>query len=137
MIITKGVTEVSGYIEYRYDYETSIRIQEEITDEIRDSMFESDRFHSLSELLEKIKPEVLEKIKEDYNAEKVWISCIAFTGKSEDGQSSTSLSFVEDRCHGHIATEIDNKDIQERAFLNMKKIKEIVDNTLDSYPVKY
>jgi len=136
MIVTKGMSEISGYIEYSYDYETTM-FNRDITEEDRDCMFESDTFKTLSEMLEKMQPEVLEKIKDSYEADKVWISCISFKGHSGDGETTSSLSLFENENGGHVATTISNEDITERAMLNMKKIKEIVDNTIDQYPVKY
>lgn len=84
-----------------------------------------------------MRPEVIEKIKNSYDADKVWISCISFKGKSEDGKTSADISLFENSQRGHVATEIENKDITDRAFLNLQKIKQIVDNTINQYPIKY
>jgi hypothetical protein len=136
MIITKGMAQVSGYIEYRYDFKYSM-FTEEITDDDRDCMYESDTFNSLSELIEKMKPEVLEGIKAQYDADEVWISCVSFKGKSKDGETTSDLSLYENKNGGHVATKIDNDDIESRLLLNLNKVKQIIDNTIEQYPVKY
>lgn len=84
MIITKATGNVSGSIEYRYDYNRNSRFLNNITSEEDDSMFESDTFNSLEELLDKLKPESMAWIKENYDADKVWVSSISFHSISED-----------------------------------------------------
>lgn len=137
MIITKGMKEINGYIEYSYRPDEATICNEGITEDDLDCMYESDTFTTLAELTQKMEPAVLEKIKNDYHAEKVWISCISFKGKSEDGETTADISMYDSKNGGHVATEIKNEDITDRAMLNMKKIKQIVDNTLEQYPIKY
>ncbi|MFK3936501.1 hypothetical protein ACI2JA_03160 [Alkalihalobacillus sp. NPDC078783] len=137
MIITKPVKNFSGYIEYSYDKSFGL-MYDEITEEDREEMFESDTFKSLSELIKKMSQETLDEIKNKFNASEVWISCISFKGSSEDKETMADISvFDEGIGRGHIATKIHDEDITNGALLNIKKIKEIVDNTIEHYPVKY
>lgn len=134
MIITKGMEKVSGYIEYSYDYKDN----PDITDDDRESMFESDTFHSLEELLEKLQPSVLEEIKDSYDADVVWVSAISFKGESEDKETKSEISMFSGKAsRGHVATTIHNEDINNRLLLNLQHVKSIIDNTLEQYPVKY
>ena len=136
MIIVKESNNVTGYIEYRYDYNKG-RFSFEETEIDPDIMYVSDTFSTLDEMLEKLKPETLEEIKKEYGADNVWISCISFKGKSKDKKTFANLSMYEDKNRGNISTEIQDDDITNRALLNIKKIKRIVDNTLNEYPIKY
>lgn len=138
MIINKSAKQFKGYIEYSYGFDYVNRFVHGITEDDEECMFESDTFDSLEELLEKLKPEVLDKIKEEYCADRVWVSCISFKAESEDKKTSADISLYENKkARGFISTEINNEDITDRALLNIKKIKDIVDNTLDQFPIKY
>lgn len=137
MIITKGMNQVKGYIEYSYRPQAWEIYTEGITQDDLDCMYESDTFHSLNEFMEKLKPEVLESIKKEYDAEEVWISNISFMGKSEDNKTSADIMFSDNRVGGHISTTINNNDIESRLLLNLNKVKQIIDNTIEQYPVKY
>lgn len=138
MIITKSANQIKGYIEYRYDFNPANRMIHEITHEDEEMMYEIDTFSSLEELLEKLKPEVLEEIRKHYEADKVWVSCISLKAVSENGETTAEITLFENKKgRGYVATKIHNEDITNRALLNIKKIKEIVDNTLEQFPIKY
>lgn len=137
MIVTKKMDKIMGYIEYRYDYKYS-PLDGDISEDDRECMFESDTFSTLNELLEKLSPKVLDKVKDVFGADKVWVSCISFKGKSEDGDTSSEIAVFEDNSvRGFVATKIENEDITNRALLNIKKMKALIDNTLDEHPVNY
>lgn len=136
MIISKPIQNVSGYVEYRYDYKQSL-LTENPTDEDKETMFTGKGFNSLEELLNLIKQKELDKVKEEYEADIVLISSITFDGKSEDSKTTSQLHLCEDGNGGHVATKIENQDITDRAMLNMEVIKKIADNTLEHFPVKY
>lgn len=137
MIITKGMKSVKGYIEYSYRPHEHEIYSEGISDDDLDCMFESDTFYSLQEMLEKIKPEVLDKIKEDFDASEVYISSISFMGSSEDKETTSNIMFADTRVSGHVSTKVNNEDIDSRLLLNLGKVKQIIDNTLEQYPIKY
>lgn len=137
VIITKGMKKVKGYIEYSYRPHSNEIFTDLISDDDLDCMFESDTFFTLKEMLEKLKPEVLEDIKEQYNAAKVWISNISFMAESEDKETSSDIMFADTRVSGHVATKVNNEDIENRLLLNLSKVKQIIDNTLEQYPINY
>jgi hypothetical protein len=141
MIVTKATGKVKGYIEYSYELK---REPFDRGDEEEDgTQYESDTFSTLTEMLEKLKPEVLEEVRESVGAIKVWISCISLDGKSEDGDTTAGLSLYSDRkrgtdeSRGHLSTKINNEDVDSRLMLNLNQIKRILDNTLEEYPVSY
>ena len=134
MIITKGMSEVKGYIEYSYDYKRTMMC-DDISEDDRACMFESETFTSLEEFLEKTQDAFLGKIKEHLGADRVWISHISFSGKSEDSETTASLSMSESKKNnGHVATTIKNEDVESRLLLNLQQVKKIIDNTLEHYP---
>ena len=137
MIITKGMSEVKGYIEYSYDFKRTM-FCDDISEDDRDSMFESDTFNSLEEFLAKIQDGTLEEIKKNLGADKVWISHISFSGKSDDGETTATLGLSEGKKkQGHVATTIQNEDVESRLLLNLQQVKTIIDNTLEQYPQRY
>ncbi|MGG0667820.1 hypothetical protein ABE073_04740 [Lederbergia citrisecunda] len=137
MIITKGMKKIKGYIEYSYRPHSHEIFADQISDDDLDCMFESDTFFTLKEMLEKLKPEILEKIKEQYNATEVWVSNISFIAESEDKETTSNIMFADTRVSGHVATKINNEDIENRLLLNLAKVKQIIDNTLEQYPISY
>lgn len=136
MIIAKGCKHITGYIEYSYDVKRSA-FSEEPCDHEKDMMFESDTFQNLSELLDKVSAETIEKVRESLDASKVWVSTITLRGKSEDGETTSELCLYEDRNEGRVSTKIENGDIENRLLTNIQSLKKIIDNTLEEYPVKY
>lgn len=137
MIITKGMKQIKGYIEYSYRPQPYVIYSENLNEDDLENMFESDTFSSLNELLNKLKPEVLDEIKGLYDAEEVWISNISFMGKSEDGETSADIMFADSRVSGHVTTKINNEDINNRLLLNLNKVKHIIDNTIEGYPTLF
>lgn len=137
MIINKAMKKVSGYIEYSFEPKRDPFGNNGYSEDDLDSMYESDTFNSIIELQEKMLPDVLNTIKEEYNAEKVWISNITFRGKSEDGETSSDIYLDERGCGGYVSTIVRNEDIDNRAVNNLRHIKNIVDNTLEHYPIKF
>lgn len=135
MIIAKGFKGVTGYIEYSYDVEDSMGF--EPCEHDKDTQFESDTFQNLAELLDKVSDKTLEEVRESVGAKRVWVSTITLKGKSEDGETSAELCLYDNREEGRVSTKIENKDIDNRLLVNLQKMKEIVDNTLDQYPIKY
>lgn len=127
-----------GYIEYSYRPNPNVCFTYGFTEEDEEMPFESDTFYSLEELLNKVSQTRLDEIKKEYDADKVWISCISFKTQSEDEETAADISLFEHRkSMGIISTKINNKDITNRALINIKKLKEIIDNTLEQYPIKY
>ncbi|WCK56987.1 hypothetical protein PP175_27745 (plasmid) [Aneurinibacillus sp. Ricciae_BoGa-3] len=138
MIIAKGAKEFNGYIEYSYGFDSINRFIHGVTEDDEEAMFERDTFHSLEEFLNKISQETLDKIKKEFGADRAWVSCISFKVKSEDGDTNADISLFENnKVRGIISTKIDNNDITARALLNIMKIKEIADNTIDEFPIKH
>lgn len=141
MIINKRVGEIKGYVTFNYEPKERFgRMFDEVTEDDLDAMFETKKFNNLKELLSLTDPnsKVIEEIKEDYDAGRVYISHIAFEGKSEDSKTNVTLSYgLDSPTNGHISTEINNDDIDNRVLTNLKRIKEITDNALEQYPIAY
>ncbi|MFB0830773.1 hypothetical protein ACEU2D_14315 [Brevibacillus laterosporus] len=138
MIVNKSTEKFMGYIEYSYRPDSNVYFTYGFTEEDEEIAFESDTFYSLEELLNKVSQTRLDEIKEEYDANKVWISCISFKAKSEDEEIAADISLFDRRkSMGVISTKINNEDITNRALINIKKLKEIIDNTLEQYPIKY
>jgi hypothetical protein len=137
MIVTKAASKVTGYIEYSYEPDDYQIFSGEVSQDDLDCMYESDKFNSLDELLAKLQPEVLEEIKREYDAKRVWVSNISFSAQSESGDTTSNISMFTNGSRGFMSTKIENEDIESRLMLNFHKVKEIIDNTIDQYPVKY
>ncbi|MED1667008.1 hypothetical protein [Brevibacillus laterosporus] len=138
MIVNKSAEKFMGYIEYSYRPDPNVCFTYGFTEEDEEMPFESDTFYSLEELLNKVSQTRLEEFKKEYDADKVWISCISFKAKSEDEETAADISLFDRRkSMGVISTKISNKDITNRALTNIKKLKEIIDNTLEQYSIKY
>ncbi|PPB12990.1 hypothetical protein [Brevibacillus laterosporus] len=138
MIVNKSAEKFMGYIEYSYRPDPNVCFTYGFTEEDEEIPFESDIFYSLEELLNKVSQTRLEEIKKEYEADKVWISCISFKTQSEDKETTADISLFEHRkSMGIISTKINNEDITNRALINIKKLKEIIDNTLEECPIKY
>jgi NurA-like 5'-3' nuclease len=141
MIINKRVEEVQGYVTFNYEPKENFgRMFDTVTEDDLEAMFETKRFNNLKELLmlTDSNSKVIEEIKEDYNAGRVYVSHIGFTGKSEDNKTNVTLSYgLSTPTNGFISTEINNEDIDNRVLTNLKRIKEITDNALEQYPIAY
>ncbi|WCF11637.1 hypothetical protein NDS46_30285 (plasmid) [Paenibacillus thiaminolyticus] len=137
MIITKDINNVSGYIEYSLAFEEPVGSYNANDNDEKDECFESDTFYSLQEFIEKISIENLNRIKESSDARDVWVSHISFKGKSEDGVTTADLNMSLKSNSGHVGTKLESEDIDNRLLLNLNKMKEILDNTLEGHPIKY
>lgn len=135
MIVTKSINEVLGYIEYSYEYK-----KEPFEEDPNDpgTQYESDTFSTLHEFLQKVSPSVIEEIREQLSVERVWVSNITLRAKSEESGISANLSmFDKGKSRAIMSATINNEDVESRLLINLQKMKEIVDNTLQDYPVKY
>ncbi|PGL14363.1 hypothetical protein CN912_06110 [Bacillus cereus] len=134
MIINKAAKEVKGNVVYSYsvkEYPFSPEIAE-------DDMWDNRKFKSLEELLKFTSQEVLDEMKEDLGVHRVWVSGISFEAKSEDEETQFRIAMYEDnKVQSWVTTKINDEDISNRAVTNLKKVKEIIDNTLEQYPIKY
>lgn len=137
MIINKKMSQFKGIIEYSYRPSYKEIRDQGITEDDLDCMWEADTFESLNELIDKMQESELQKIRDTFDVEDVWISNITFNGTSEDGETTAQIMFADSSKRGHLSTKIENEDINSRLLTNLEKVKRIIDNTLDEYPVKY
>jgi len=135
MIVTSQSTaDVTGYIEYRYEYESMFF--PDAADE--GAQFESDTFSSLEELLVKVSSQTLEEIRKSFDAKRVWISCISFSSRDEKQGNTATLTMNEKgKTVGQFSTTIHNEDITDQMVEKMEKIHEISENALNQYPIRY
>lgn len=136
MIISKSLGKLEGLVEYTYGYNRTFHSISE--DELDDTTWDSERFNSLSELLELLSPEKVKEIQDNYDADYCLVSNITFTASSNDESETLARVMVGvNGFQGHLSTKINNDDIESRMKLNLEKVKRIIDNTLDEYPVMY
>lgn len=132
LIINKKTESVTGTVEYIvvwHEDPTSWGSDDE-------EFLEYEKFTNLKELLAALGHDKVEEIRKHYDAKQVKISGISFHAKSEDKETTSSV-LVGNKVQGWITVKINNEDIDNRLLMNIKKIKEITDNTLEQYPIKY
>lgn len=134
MIINKKLEELRGRVEYEIKFKSDI-FREDSDD---DGLMEYKPFKNLPELLKCLSEETINKFKADYgeDVEQIIITSISFDAKNEDGETAMHL-FVSDNVRGWTTSKINNEDINNRLLTNIEKVKRIIDNTLEEYPVKY
>ncbi|MCU5173757.1 hypothetical protein [Bacillus paranthracis] len=134
MIVNKAAKEVKGNVVYSYSIK-EYPFSPEITE---DDMWDNRKFKSLEELLKFTSQELLDEMKEDLGAHCVWVSGISFEAKSEDEETQFRIAMYEDnKVQSWVTTKINDEDISNRAVTNLQRVKEIIDNTLEQYPIKY
>ncbi len=132
-MINKPASNVVGNVVYSYSVK-EYPYSNEYTD---DGMWDNRKFKSLAEMLRLLSQEVLDEMKEDLGAYSVWISGISFEAASDDEETKFTVAMYEDaNVQSWVTTNINNEDIDNRAIMNLKKVKEIIDNTLEQYPAK-
>lgn len=134
MIINKPAEEFEGNVVYQYSVKEYPFSQEETTED----MWENRKFKTLSEFLKLNSQEILDEIKEDMGAHRVWIASISFSAKSEDDETKMHIAMFEnERVQSWVTATVNNDDIDNRVLENIQKVKQIIDNTLGGYPTKF
>jgi|GEM_PF-6686567 len=129
MIINKSIEAVKGLVEYSINFDG---YSEE------DELLEYEEFNNIKELMVALSKEKLQEIKETYHeADRIKIISISFKGTTEDKDTSFQIFLTDNEVRENVVAKIDNDDIDNRLLSNVEKIKEIIDNTLNQYPIKY
>lgn len=133
MIINKQTENLKGTVEYLVQWH-----EDPITSfEDDNEFYEYENFTNLKELISAMTDEKLEDIKNHFDAKEVKIVGINFSASSNDEETSSLIMVGSNYIKGWVTTKINNDDIDNRLLINVKKLKEIIDNTLDEYPIKY
>ncbi|WP_460291145.1 hypothetical protein [Bacillus cereus] len=133
LIINKPASNVVGNVVYSYSVKER-PYSEEYTD---DGMWDNRKFSSLAEMLRLLSQEELDEMKEEFGAHRVWVSGISFEAASDDEETKFRIAMYEEaKVQSWVTTKINNEDIDNRAVMNLKKVKEIIDNTLEQNPAK-
>jgi hypothetical protein len=119
VIISKNELELFGYVEYCYRSQPSSLTIHKNTSDDENCMYQTEFFASLEELLEKMKPEVLEEIKKANNADEVWISDICF-----------QANFENIKHKGSPITVINKKDTTNQSLMNVIELMKIVETSM-------
>ncbi|MED2737727.1 hypothetical protein [Bacillus toyonensis] len=134
MIINKPAEKFEGNVVYAY----SIKEYPYSTEETNEDMWENRKFKTLADFLKLTSQEVLDEIKEDMGAHRVWIGSISFSAKSEDNETKMRIAmFDNEKVQSWVTTRVNNEDIDNRVLENIQKVKQIIDNTLEGYPTKF
>lgn len=127
MIVNKNFKSLKGKIEYEVIYDC------EYEDDV---IFEYSGFNNLKGLLRKLSKEHIDSLYDEYDGASE-IKVVGVTFDLKEDETNLNLSVFEDEVNANVVTKINNDDIDNRLLLNIKAMKNIIDNTLEQYPIKY
>ncbi|RNB59390.1 hypothetical protein EDM57_04405 [Brevibacillus gelatini] len=128
MNINKKTENVIGTVEYEVDFGY-------YGDE--EEFLEYEKFTNLNELLTALSNDKLEEIRNHYEAKGIKVVSISFLNRSEDKETEARMMITDKKLNGWVTTKINNDDIDNRLLTNIQRMKEIIDNTLEQYPIRY
>ncbi|QYY44751.1 hypothetical protein SAMN04489735_104529 [Aneurinibacillus thermoaerophilus] len=129
MIINKTLSNLGGNVEYEIFFGFECECED-------GGLLEYEKFTNLTELLEAVSPDKVEEIRSHYDAVEVKITGISFNTATEDREAGVSV-MIGEKVQGWVTAKFDNKDVESCLLANLEKVKRIIDNTLNEYPVQY